>query len=81
MAKYKITVENMEPGADWPENENIYCEGFTIISDQGDSTETAIHNMSVMDIAEAIDGSPHLRSASALVMMVDAANAAKNGVT
>ena len=81
MAKYKIMVENLEPDSDWPENESIYCDGFAIIGDHGKGTETAVYDMSIMDLAEAIDGSDILKTAAGLVMVVNSAKDAIKGAT
>ena len=66
MAKYRIRIEALDPSEELRAEYRIgiECDGFTIIGDREDGTNTSIHQMSTVDIAEAIANSEDLISAA-----------------
>ena len=65
MAKYRITIENLEGGN--YENDNVIeCDGFVIMGDLSGSYKTVIHNESRHDIASMICATPNVYAAAVL---------------
>ena len=56
MAKYRIRIEALDPAEELRAEYRmgIECDGFTIITDNGDKTGLTIHEMSRDDIATTI---------------------------
>ena len=67
MAKYRIKVEVLTDETELMEElrTGIECEGFTIIAERGDDQiTTAFHNVSVDDVAGAIEANDELMEAA-----------------
>lgn len=70
MAKYRIRVEMIE-GEDREAFEEKYaegteCSGFVILAKDEDGHESAIHDLSSIDIAEMIASDSTIRAAAAI---------------
>ena len=65
MAKYRITIENLEGGN--YENDNVIeCDGFVILADHGKSFGSVLHNVSRVDVATMIAEAPKVYSAAVM---------------
>ena len=72
---YRIRVEiigeeakDFEIGGDM--KDGIECRGFTIIADMEDKSAVVMHNVSNMDVAQAIAGNRELMIASTLARVL-----------
>jgi hypothetical protein len=65
MAKYRITIENLE-GGDYENNNVIDCDGFVILGDHGKSFGSVIHDVSRVDIATMIAEAPKVYAAAVM---------------
>lgn len=71
--KYKITVQPVGEGTDDLPDEainGIECDGFLIISEQGNIAGTVCHNMSTFGIAAALADNESIIKAAALAVVV-----------
>lgn len=68
MGKYLIKVESMDMDEKLDERfqNGLECDGFVILADKEDSSEVALHRMSVDSISDIIVNNPHLMSAGIL---------------
>ena len=68
MAKYRIRIEALDPETDLNEvyRIGIECDGFCILTDNGDQSSVSIQEMSITDIADCIMGDAELRAAFAV---------------
>lgn len=65
MAKHRITIENLEGGN--YENDNVIeCDGFVILADRGKSFGSVLHNVSRVDVATMIAGTPKVYAAAVM---------------
>lgn len=65
MAKYRITIENLEGGN--YENDNVIeCDGFVILADRGKSFGSVLHNVSRVDVATMIAEAPKVYAAAVM---------------
>lgn len=65
MAKYRITIENLE-GVDYENDNGIECNGFVILADKGESFRSVLHNVSRVDVATMIAEDPKVYAAAVL---------------
>lgn len=68
MAKYRIRVEALDPAEELRAEYRmgIECEGFCIIGDVETGVKTAMHEMSVADLAECLASDADLFTAACM---------------
>jgi len=65
MAKYRITIENLE-GGNYEIDNVIECDGFVILGNCPESYKTVIHATNCYEIARMIGVSPNVYAAAVL---------------